>query len=170
MWTANGYGYRYEKAVALPPATLSIAHRLRNAGDRPIETDVYNHNFFNVDGDPVGPNYAIAFPFARPRTAPKERFAEVVELAGKELRFRKPLDTGSVYAGLTGFDRAAKPAFTLRHAKSGVRVDVEGTAPLSKFMLWGMKTTLCPEPFHAFRIEPGQEATWAWEYRFTSGE
>ena len=62
---ANGYGYSYHKAVALDPqsARLWITHTLKNTGEKPITTEFYNHNFFNVDGDAVGPNYSFAFPF-----------------------------------------------------------------------------------------------------------
>jgi hypothetical protein len=43
---------------------------------------------------------------------------------------------------------------------------VVGTEPLSKFNLWGVRSTLCPEPFHAPNLQPGEEKVWTWEYRF----
>jgi hypothetical protein len=45
-------------------------------------------------------------------------------------------------------------------------VTVVGTEPLSKFNLWGVGSTLCPEPFHALKLQPGEEKAWTWEYRF----
>jgi hypothetical protein len=57
--TAKGYGYWYEKTIAAESvkqaqgqqrsARLTIAHRLKNTGVKPLVTDVYNHNFFNID-------------------------------------------------------------------------------------------------------------------------
>ena len=59
----SGYGYEYRKCVAIhrERAELLIDHRLINTGKKAIATEVYNHNFFNVDGDPVGPNYSFTF-------------------------------------------------------------------------------------------------------------
>ena len=81
-----------------------IDHRLKNTGEKPIVTDFYNHNFFNVDGDPVGPNYSFAFPFEVKAKDLKGKFGELVELKGNELRFKDKLTDGFVMAGLTGFD------------------------------------------------------------------
>ena len=174
--TAKGYGYWYEKTIAAESARpvqgqqrsarLTIAHRLKNSGVKPLVTDVYNHNFFNIDKDPVGPHYELQFPFPVAAARPRERFNEIVELSGKELRLRKVIDTGSVFSELTGFGRTTQAGFTLRHTPSGIRVTVVGTEPLSKFNLWGVRTTLCPEPFHALHLQPGEEKAWTWEYRF----
>ena len=45
-----GYGYVYEKTLSLVPGKpqLLIANRLRNTGQRPINTSVYNHNFLRL--------------------------------------------------------------------------------------------------------------------------
>src|SRR5205823_2923864 len=75
----NGYAYKYLKQVRVYDTTIQILHMLRNVGTRPIVTDFYNHNFFNVDGDPVGPNYSFAFPFDVKAENPRGRFAELVE-------------------------------------------------------------------------------------------
>jgi hypothetical protein len=175
--TPGGYGYRYEKGVRLYPPNLpfryiggpaiQIGHRLKNTGDKPIVTDVYNHNFLNIDNDPIGPNYrfTLQFPVAAPE--PKERFKELVELNGKELRFKKPLDTGSVFASLAGFDRDCKAGFTLHHAKTEWALRVFGPAPdqpLSKFNFWAVKTAACPEPFLSINLKPGKEVEWVWGY------
>jgi len=172
--TARGYGYSYVKRVWIEdrpgsPA-LVIDHTLKNTGDQPIDTDVYNHNFFNVDSDPVGPGYRFEFPFPVAADNPKERFAEVVAIDGQELRFRKPLDQGSVFTGLTGFTADTPGGFTFRHEKSGLTVAVTGTAGLSKLNFWGVSSTICPEPFHPLRLKPGTEARWSWRYEFRAGK
>src|SRR5215204_2054881 len=85
-WTteqkANGYGYRYEKMLTTDAkgGKVTLWHGLKNTGEKRIVTDYYNHNFFNVDGDPVGPNYSFAFPFELRAKDPKGKFDDLVEL------------------------------------------------------------------------------------------
>lgn len=171
-FAANGYGYRYEKAVSVGPGpVLRIEYALKNTGTKPIVTDVYNHNFLNVDADPVGPNYEFAFPFPVTPKDAKERFPEVCEVGGNEVRFRRPLDQGSVWTELTGFDADTVPGYTFRHKPSGITLTVRGTGgPLKKYAFWGMKSTICPEPFLAVTLKPGDDKRWAWEYEFSKSE
>ena len=84
-------------------SSIGISHRLKNTGDKPITTEFYNHNFFNVDNDPVGPNYTLAFPAPPKVVGPKERFRELVSVRSERLLvFTGPLDKGSVFATLDG--------------------------------------------------------------------
>lgn len=166
LTSVRGMAYKYVKSIRVDSSILELDYMLRNTGTRPISTDVYNHNFFNVDADPVGPNYRFEFPFVVKAPQPRERFAELVTLDGKKLSFRKPLDQGTVFATLTGHGPEQKAGFIFRHAKSKLAVHVSGTAPLSKMNFWGMSRTICPEPFHEFKIPPGGEVTWRWRYDF----
>lgn len=164
----SGYGYVYGKRIDLDPKepVVTIGHRLENTGTKPLTTTVYNHNFFNVDGDPVGPNYSVRFGFAPKAAEPKERFAEVVKLDGDELRLAKPLNEGSIWSVLSGFGAESNRAFTLAHGPSGVRVRVTQSVPFDRFVVWGVKTCLCPEPFTTVTIAPGKVAEWNVTYRF----
>jgi hypothetical protein len=164
----SGYGYVYGKRLDLDPKDpiVTIGHRLENTGTKPFATTVYNHNFFNVDGDPVGPNYAIRFGFDPKAPDPKERFAEVVKLDGKELRLAKPLNEGSIWSVLTGHGDGTNRAFTMSHRPTGVRVNVTHDRPFDRFVVWGVKTCLCPEPFQTIKLAPGEVAEWAIAYRF----
>jgi len=119
----------------------------------------------NVDRDLVGPNYEFGLRFQVSVPESRERFRELVELDGTKVKDRKPLDTGSVFAGLTGFDpEDRRPAVYFRHSKSGVWILVVGSKPLSKFNFWAVKTTACPEPFHALTLKPGEGTEWEWRY------
>jgi len=42
---------------------MTIEHVLKNSGTKPIQTNVYNHNFMTLDNQPPGPDYEISFPF-----------------------------------------------------------------------------------------------------------
>jgi hypothetical protein len=170
----SGYGYSYQKVVGLDVwkglPTLIIGHTFRNTGNKPITTDFYNHNFFNVDGDPIGPNYRLVFPFELKPRELRGRFAELVDADGKELRFKKPLDDGFVMARLAGFERRngfEGGEFEVRHVPSGVRVRVQPDYGAAKFNIWGVKTTICPEPFKIIDgLKPGDLTVWGSTYVF----
>jgi galactose mutarotase-like enzyme len=175
MWKteqkASGYGYSYSKVITIlrNDPLITIEHTLKNTGEKRIVTDFYNHNFFNVDGDPVGPNYSFAFPFEPKAQDLRGKFAELVELKDKQLRFKDKLPTDQfVMAGLTGFDpkEMQHQVFEMRHAPSGVRIEVRHTYPFAKFNVWGIKTTICPEPHMAIDLKPGESLLWGIGYDF----
>ncbi len=76
--TESGYGYRLTKRMTLTPgkAELVIDHTLTNLGDKRIETNVYNHNFFVIDGQPTGPDFSVEFPFADRRRPRSQRLGQ----------------------------------------------------------------------------------------------
>lgn len=166
--TANGYGYKYTKIVTVQNAEVRIQHVLENTGTQAISTDCYNHNFFNVDAASVGKDYELEFGFEPTAENPKERWKELVKLDGKKLTLTGPLDKGSIHAELGGFGTEAKDhRVTMRHLPSGVSVRVTGDKPLKKFNVWGIGSTLCPEPFVQLDVEPGKKAVWSWTYEFS---
>jgi hypothetical protein len=166
--TQSRYGYRYTKRVTLDAAraVFTMHHELTNTGTRPIDTDQYNHNFFNVDNDPVGPHYQFRFP-APPRAKdPTERFAELVAVHDRALRFTGPLDKGSVFTTLDGLAGQTGPIH-VTHSASGIHLAIEGDLPLEKVNFWGMARVICPEPFIRLRLEPGEVKTWSTRYTFS---
>jgi len=62
---ALAFGYIYTKTIRLTRGQpqLTIEHQLQNTGTQPLQTNVYNHNFMTLDGQPPGPDYEISFPF-----------------------------------------------------------------------------------------------------------
>jgi hypothetical protein len=165
----SGYAYRYEKTVRLSGGRpeMAIEHRLRNTGSKLIETDVYDHNFFVIDGQPTGPDFTVTFPFAPRATGDLKDIAKV---SGKELGFARELQPGeSVYTELEGF-QPADYGFRVENRKTGASVEVTGDQPLSRLIFWCQRRTLCPEPYIHLRIEPGREARWKIAYRFSAGD
>jgi hypothetical protein len=170
----NGYGYLYRKMLLVGTGPLvtgfGIRHTLKNTGEKRLVTDFYNHNFFNVDGDPVGPDYSFVFPFDPKAKDLKGKFGELVELKDKEFRFKDKLPGGDfVMAGLIGFDPKDEKhrTFEMRHAPSGVRIAVKHDYAFMKFNVWGIKTTICPEPYLALDLKPGEETEWTIWYLFS---
>jgi hypothetical protein len=162
----SGYAYRYEKTVRLARnrPELTLEHRLRNTGSKPIETDVYDHNFFVIDGQPTGPDLTVTFPFALKTTGDLKNIAKVT---GSELGFLRELEPGeSVLTEVEGF-RPGDYSFRVENRKTGSAVEVSGDQPLSRLVFWSTRRTLCPEPYIHLKIEPGREAKWKITYRFS---
>jgi hypothetical protein len=169
---ANGYGYEYQKSVVFDEnhTAIIIFYKLKNTGEKRIVTDFYNHNFFNVDGDAVGPNYSLKFQFEPKAQDLKGKFGELVEIKDEALRFKDKLPTGQfVMASLTGFDVKNEPhrVFRMHHAPSGITVTAGHSYAFAKFNVWGIKTTICPEPYMAIDLKPGDEVKWSITYTFT---
>src|SRR5579859_4146941 len=61
----SGYGYLYRKTVRLVKGKpeMLLEHALKNTGSKTIDGNVYNHNFFVIDHQPTGPDFAVKFPF-----------------------------------------------------------------------------------------------------------
>jgi hypothetical protein len=168
----SGLKYLFQMTLQLTQfkgvPTLHISYQLRNIGRGRISTDFYQHNFFNVDGDPVGPSYALEFTYEpKPKNA-LGKFDDLVTAEGKELRFKDKLADGFVMAGVTGYhpglmlDRQV----TMKHSPSRVRVLCAWDYSTQKINVWGVKTTICPEPFTQLIVEPRQAKLWSVIYRF----
>ena len=165
---SSGYGYRYQKTVRLVGGQpeMVIDHRLRNTGERLIESDVYNHNFLVLDGQPPGPDFVLKMPFAiKAARAPDRALAE---FRGDQIVYRKVLGAKeTVYTDFHGFGpTAADYRFTIENKKAGAGVRITGDRPLSKVALWSIRSVLSLEPFIAMRIEPGREFTWRYTYTY----
>jgi hypothetical protein len=164
-----GYDYRYVKRITFLTGAdapgFRIARTLTNTGTRRLETDHYAHHFMTIDGDPIGPNYTIRFGFPA-RVRGDDRLGDAAAIRDGALVFRKPLDTGSVFAELGG-GPAEQHRITVEHT-SGVKLDIAGDRPLTKCNVWSVKTTLCPEPFVELRLDPGEAVTWETRYHITA--
>ncbi len=163
----SGYAYVYRKRVSLAKGKpeMSLEHSLRNTGSRVIETSVYNHNFFVLDNLPSGPGFAVEFPFEVSGTRDMQGLLEV---RGRQIVFLKELAPGqSIGTDIKGFGPTAKDYdIRVENHKAGAGVRITADQPLSRFFFWTARTTVCPEPYMDFRIEPGGEAAWRIHYEF----
>jgi hypothetical protein len=166
---ASGYAYVYRKTVRLAKdkPVLVLEHSLKNTGKRRIETNVYDHNFFVMDGQPSGPDFVVKFAFEPRATADLGRLAAI---RGKDLTYLQELEKGqSVFTTLEGYGgSAADYDLRVENRKSGAGVHQTGDRPMSKLNFWSIRTTLCPEPFIDVRVEPGKETHWRISYEFYS--
>ena len=162
-----GYGYRLIKRLTLTPGQpeLVVDHTLENTGHKTIETNVYNHNFFVIDNQPTGPDFAVTFPFEVMADREMNGYATV---KGRQIRYERQLPEGeSIFTLLTGYGNTPDDhAFTIENRKVSAGVRVSTDKPLAKLQFWSPRTTLCPEPFIDLKISPGQADRWSIRYEF----
>ncbi len=162
---ATGYSYAYRKKLTLNGDTLVLEHQLKNTGTKPIETMVYDHNFFTLDHETTSPDVAVRFAFA-PRAA--RSLNDLAAVTDHEIRFLKPFDNGqTVFTEVEGF--GAKPSdydFRIENHKTGAGVRITGDRPLTKVYFWSAWKTVCPEPYIDVSAAPGKESSWRITYRF----
>lgn len=165
----RGYSYRYTKLLRLAGKgrpDLILEHTLKNTGKRPIDTEVYNHDFYVIDQQPTGPDFTITFPFT---PVPKEDFKGPAEVRGKQIVYTRaltaPRESASGYLGGYG------PAVSDNHISvenSKVHAGVIQTInrPISKLYFWSIHTTVCPEAYIALHIPPGKQVKWTTKFHF----
>ena len=164
---SSGYAYRYRKTVRLTAgrAQLVLDHSLTNTGRKVIDTSVYDHNFFMIDGRPIGPEIAIRFPFALKGS---RSMAPLAELRGGQIAYLKELQKGeTATTPLEGFGTSPSD-YDIRVENAGADAGVRITAdrPLARVLFWSIRTTACAEPYIEGHIEPGHEFTWRITYDF----
>lgn len=165
----NGYSYVYTKKVKLVKGKpeLILEHSLKNTGKRAIETEVYDHDFYVIDGQPTGPASSVRFTFAPKAVSDLKGAAEI---RGHEIAYLRELKGGnedSVATYLEGF--GATPAdndIRVENSKAGAGVREVNDHPISKLYLWSIRTTVCPEAYIALSIPPKKRASWKIKYDF----
>lgn len=163
----NGYGYIYRKTVKLTKGKpeLVLEHSLKNTGRKPIDTAVYDHNFFVIDNEVVGPDVVVKFPF-EPKAVTDLK--DMAQLRGHELVYNHDLQKGqTAMTEIQGFGGTAKDYdFRIENRKSGAGVRISADKPVSKIVFWSIRTVACPEPYIEINVEPGREFHWRIAYDF----
>ncbi|MEM1416733.1 MAG: hypothetical protein AAGH15_17680 [Myxococcota bacterium] len=164
----RGWAYRYRKTVELLPGepAFRIAHELENTGSRLIDTDVYNHNFTCIDGDPVGPNANIELPFPVEGITEDDR----AHLEGHTLRVKRELEAGeSMWFPLFEGERPARfHEATIRNERTGASMTFRGDAPVSKMVFWAVRRAVCVEPFESVLARPESGTASAMRFTFAA--
>ena len=164
----DGYAYVYQKVVRLAARKpeLIIDHSLKNTGRLVIDTSVYNHDFYMIDGQPTGPDFRVRFAF---KPAVKSEFKDAAEISGNDLLYKRELRPGgeAVFSFLSGFTSDPKQNdIVVENRKVGAGVREVGDRPLSNVNFWSIRSTVCPEAYIHMRIEPGKTFRWRITYRF----
>jgi len=163
------YSYRYEKTIQLTDGKpeMVISHTLKNTGTKTIETMAYNHNFFVMDKQPVGPGYTITFPYKL--SGEGQGFGTLAKLSDNKIIFLKNLASNEQVfcSGLTGFGTTnADYDIRIENKISGTGVRIRCDQPILKQVFWACNQTPCPEPYIKIFAEPGKEFKWKITYEF----
>ena len=171
---SSGYSYVYRKTVRLTKgkAQMQMEHSLRNTGQKPIDTNVYDHNFLRIDGAAPGPDYAIRVPFQIQSNRPPNK--DFAEIRGNQIVYLKTLaNQERVATPIQGFgDQARDYDVRVDNKKAGVGVRYTANRPLQSEALWSIRAVLAVEPFIHISVAPGQESTWnmTYDYYAVSGD
>jgi hypothetical protein len=163
---SSGYGYVYRKTISVSKGEMTIAHRLKNTGSKPIDTNVYNHNFLRIDGAAPGPDYTITVPFQIQSNRPPN--ADFAEIRGNQILYKKLLaNQDRVATPMQGFGSEAKD-FDIRieNRKSAAGMRITGDRPLQSEALWSIRAVLAVEPFVKIHAAPGEEFSWSLKYSY----
>lgn len=165
---STGYAYEYRKTVSLvaDQPRLVLDHRLRNTGQRVIQTSVYNHNFLYLDRQAPGPGVSLTVPFPIQTEPPPDR--GLAEIRGNQIAFAKTLaGEDRVYLSITGFSADPRDHdIRIENRRLGAGVRITADRPLARLALWAIRAPLSIEPFIEMKIEPGVEFTWRIQYEF----
>lgn len=166
----NAYACRYTKRIALEKtaAAFTIAHTLANTGTKPFGGGHthYCHNFFILDGQPIGPDYKLAFGFDC--AVAQKNGAARVETKDRQFALLDPIPPkGTLWVLLKGWAGTQEEhRMVIENAKAGAGVRITGDRPALKYVVYAERTAVCPEAFIQLDVSPGQEQTWRNRYEF----
>jgi hypothetical protein len=162
-----GIAYDYTKTVKLDPhaSVLILQHRLKNTGTKTIDTEVYDHDFFMLDGAPTGPGMVVRFPF-EPKA--EHTLGPAATIHGNEIVYQDELQPRqSAYSFLNGYSSSPSDYdIIVEDKRTGVGVEQTADASIARLNFWSIRTTICPEAYIHLVIAPGQTARLNIRYRF----
>jgi hypothetical protein len=162
---SSGYGYRYRKTLSLPrgKSQLLLSQHIESTGPNPIDTDMYDHNFFVLDDQPVGPDIEARFTF--PLTVLETR-GEAAQVQGNTFGYTRLVDK-PVRLRLGGFGTTSKDYdIRVENKKTRAGVRVTSNQPLTQLVYWTSPRCTCPEPYMRIRASHGRPTAWTITYDF----
>jgi hypothetical protein len=164
---SSGYGYRYTKTVSLPRGKrqLVLTQKIESTGQKTINTQMYDHNFFVFDGEKVGPDVEVRFPF---KIEPFNVRGSDIVFGEKQLNYKNAITTANRMQ-IKGFSNSAKDYdIHIENKKTGAGVHITGNRPLSDFVFWTNPNTPCAEAYIHVFAPPGEPMSWQITYDFYS--
>lgn len=166
-----GYAYDYEKIITLLPGTttMEISHILRNTGDKPIDTSVYDHNFLTLV--PGNANIRVSFPFAvkiDAAHAANPPPADLIAVQANSLVWlRAQKNKERLSFPVTGFGPGADDYDIRITGPTGAGLEIQGDAPITRLNIFALDRVQAVEPFIAIHVPPGGEQRWRYVYTFS---
>jgi hypothetical protein len=165
----RGFAYVYTKTLALrgERAELIVSHTLTNRGTRAIETEIYNHGFFQIDNEPAGPGLVWTLPW-QPHAL--GRFAGMAHIEGSRILYNRELQDGErIYEVLSGYGSSVSDHnYSLENKRTGVGVHISADKPIWRFVFWSRRLAYSPEAYIRLSVAPGKTETWSNKFMFYS--
>jgi hypothetical protein len=168
----NGVAYLYTKILELDAhkPVMYLRHTLRNIGTATLDTEVFDHNFYVIDGHPTDPEMVIHFPFKPKPVNPLNPKAAIV---GSDIVYHEALTTQpreSVVLYMTGYsNKISDFDITVENKVTKTGVEMSADVPISKLHFWSPATTICPEAYVHLIVAPGERRGYVLTYRFFAG-
>lgn len=157
-----GYSYVYQKTIRLKEDGFTLAHSLKNTGEKIIETDQFNHNFFMIDGQKSGPAFTLSFPYA---ISTEDDLKGLLALEDQSISFVQAVRDTSVFINISGYgEDIADHQVTVVNQESGAGVSFSVDQPIYRMAFWTCETTLCPENFIWLSVAPQETIQWTSDY------
>jgi hypothetical protein len=164
----SGYGYTYQKTLRLVPGKpqLVIEHVLKNSGDKPIVTTVYDHNFLRLT--PGDNGIQVGFPFAVAAASPPA--PDLIRLEGKNLTYLRAMKPKErISFPITGYGSSASDYdIKIADQTTGAGVRIKGDQPITKINIFSIETVQAVEPYIAIDLPPGAEKRWSYTYTYSA--
>jgi hypothetical protein len=161
-----GFAYLYTKTIELDAhkPVFKLKHSLTNLGTKPIDTNVYDHDFFMLDHKPTGKQDQVTMGFTPVAEKP---LGEAAEVRGNTIAFTMTPDREHAAAGdLKGFTgRPGEYRAHLVDTESGVGILQSSASPISRFYFWSTSKTICPELYIPVHVAPGRKQMWEIRYQ-----
>ncbi|MEW9700746.1 hypothetical protein [Paenibacillus sp. SI8] len=164
----RGYAVKLIKKLVLSGSSLKVDYSLENVGTHTINTHEYVHNFVNIDGHSIGPDYRLSFsvPFEADLVE-SEYTPTILNFSGQEIRWTQ-VPSRDFYSTLVGYSNHEAIAWELVHEPSQVGIRETAAFPVSMIALWGRSDVVSPELFIDLELEPGETRCWSRHYDFFS--
>jgi len=167
LHSEQGFAYVYKKTLRLKKnePVLIIEHELKNKGIKTIDTQVYDHDFFMLDGAPTGPGMVVHFPF-EPKAQQALRYGGKID--GRDIVYQQELHLRqTVTSYLTGYSNdSSSYDISVENRNTGAGVEQTADVPMSQLNFWSIRSTICPEAYLHLNIPPGKTVHWTIRYRF----
>lgn len=167
-----GYAVTQKKSIEIEGNCLNIEFELTNVGEKTIETGEYCHNFLNVDGYAVGPEYEIKTPNLRDFGSEAvycRNATEPSNLVGCGHGFTFRGYDGKIMlaeADMEGMDKSVPFKWEIHNKAAKAHIEAEDYLTPEKVVFWITDHLIAPEFIQNIKVAPGETACWARKLTF----
>lgn len=162
----NAYSYELVKEIELLESSFVIHYCLNNTGEKPINTNEYNHNFLAINKNLISPDYILNFPFEIKSKLFGESLnpEKKVVIGQYKVSFSGTPKEQFFFSNLSGNEKVPA-SWELINTKNKIGIRETGNFKTKKINLWGWKHVISPELFFDINLSPGKEIRWKRTYQ-----